>query len=86
MTSSADDVAKWLKTIEELGISVIDTAEAYGASEQLLGEVGAASRFTIDTKMLSAFGPQPSTKDAVLSSGKESLKKLKTDSVCNSAG
>ncbi|KAH6999345.1 NADP-dependent oxidoreductase domain-containing protein [Ilyonectria destructans] len=79
--SSADDVVEWLKTLEEVGIKVIDTAQAYGASEETLGNTGAALKFTIDTKLPSGFGPQPSTKDLVINSCKESLQKLKTDNV-----
>lgn len=82
MTGSADDVSPWFPTIEELGVSVIDTAEAYGASEELLGEAGAASKFVIDTKSSTCFGGEPTTKDVVINSGKKSLRNLKTDSVC----
>jgi len=79
---SSDDVAAWFPTIEEHGISVIDTAEAYGASEELLGQAGAASKFVIDTKSSTGFGGPVSTKDVVIASGKKSLANLKTDSVC----
>ncbi|KAH8902860.1 Aldo/keto reductase [Coniochaeta sp. PMI_546] len=81
MSGSVDDVTDWLKTLEEAGITTIDTAQIYGASEELLGKAGAASRFSIDTKHPSGFSPQPSTKDVVVNSCKESLQKLKTNAV-----
>jgi len=77
-----DDVSSWLDVLEELGIKNIDTAESYGAWEEQLGLAGAASRgFVLDTKILSGLNPNPATKDLVIKSGKESLKKLKTESV-----
>jgi aryl-alcohol dehydrogenase-like predicted oxidoreductase len=75
------DVEEWLKTLEELGIDTIDTAEGYGASELLLGQAGAAARFTIDTKVASGFGDTPATKEVVIKAGEASLQKLKTDTV-----
>ncbi|KAF4995352.1 hypothetical protein FDECE_12844 [Fusarium decemcellulare] len=79
--SSVDDVVEWLKTLDEVGIKAVDTAQAYGASEEMLGKAGAASRFNIDTKLPSGFGPQLTTKDLVISSCKESLQKLQVNSV-----
>jgi len=76
-----EGVTEWLKTLEDLNITVIDTAQGYGASEELLGQAGAASRFTIDTKQSSGFGGPPSTKEFIVSSGKTSLEKLQTESV-----
>ena len=80
---SSDTITEWLKELEELGINVIDTAQIYGSSEEVLGNAGAASRFTIDTKLPGAWGPV-STKDATIELGKASLQKLKTDSVSES--
>ncbi|PQE26653.1 aflatoxin B1 aldehyde reductase member 3 protein [Rutstroemia sp. NJR-2017a WRK4] len=72
---------EWLKILEGLGIMNIDTAEAYGPSEEVLGNVNATSTFILDTKILGGLGPRPSTKDVVVESGTNSLKKLKTDTV-----
>jgi aflatoxin B1 aldehyde reductase len=72
---------EWLKTLEGLGITNIDTAEVYGPSEEVLGNVNAASKFILDTKILSGLGPRLSTKDVVIESGTSSLKKLKTNTV-----
>ncbi|KAK1750330.1 putative oxidoreductase [Echria macrotheca] len=80
-TSTPDEVRSWLKALKEVGISTIDTAQAYGTSEEVMGEVGAASEFTIDTKFPGGFAPTESTKDLVINSGKQSLAKLKTEQV-----
>ncbi|KAH6974606.1 NADP-dependent oxidoreductase domain-containing protein [Ilyonectria sp. MPI-CAGE-AT-0026] len=79
--SSVDVVQKWLELVEELGFKTIDTAQLYGASEELLGKAGAASRFTIDTKVPGALAPELTTGSYVISSGKQSLAKLGVDSV-----
>ena len=79
-----EEVEKVLKVLEEEGVKVIDTAQAYGTSEELLGQTGAASRFIIDTKYPGGLFPTEATKEIVIASGEESLKKLKTDSVSNS--
>lgn len=77
----ADEVQEYLKLLEELGVKIIDTAALYGESEKYLGEKGASSRFTIDTKHPGIMNPEVSTKDVVIASGKESLKKLATSQV-----
>ncbi|KAK8050227.1 hypothetical protein PG994_011957 [Apiospora phragmitis] len=71
----------WIKTLQDLNITDIDTAQNYGKSEELLGQVGAASSFFVDTKVSEAMSPTVSTGDVVVKSGKESLEKLKTNSV-----
>ncbi|KID84878.1 aflatoxin B1 aldehyde reductase member 3 [Metarhizium guizhouense ARSEF 977] len=81
LSGSVDEVQKWLEMAADAGFNIIDTAALYGASEQLLGEAGAASKFTIDTKHPGGLGDQFSTKDVVIASCRESLKTLKTDSV-----
>ena len=63
------------------GVMAIDTAQAYGASEEVLGKAGAASQFKIDTKYPGGLIPNDATTEVVLAGGKESLKKLNTDSV-----
>jgi aryl-alcohol dehydrogenase-like predicted oxidoreductase len=77
-----EEVQEYLDLLAELGIKIIDTAALYGESEKFLGEKKAASRFTIDTKHPGLMQPEPSTKDVVIASGKESLKKLATSQVC----
>jgi aryl-alcohol dehydrogenase-like predicted oxidoreductase len=79
--STPEKVEEVLKALETEGINVIDTARAYGTSEELLGHTNAASRFTVDTKYPGGLVPGESTKEIVIAAGEESLKKLKTDCV-----
>jgi len=81
MTSSVDEVRDWLKLLQENKINLIDTAAIYGGAEETMGKAGAASNFTIDTKMAGGFGGEPSTKDATIAAGKACLKNLNTTSV-----
>lgn len=78
---SAEEVQGYLDVLQELDIKIIDTGAVYGDSEKFLGERGAASKFTIDTKHAGMMHPEPSAKDVVVASGKESLKKLGTSQV-----
>jgi hypothetical protein len=79
--STKENIEELLKVLEEEGIKVIDTAQAYGASETFLGESNAASRFVIDTKYPGGLIPREATKETIITSGEDSLKKLKTDCV-----
>ena len=74
-----------LNLLEEDGVRIIDSACSYGKSEETLGEFGAPSRFIIDTKFAGGLVPNDATIEAVVSSGKSSLEKLKTTSVISSA-
>ena len=80
--STKENIAELLNVLEEEHVKVIDTAQAYGASETFLGETNAASRFVIDTKYPGGLFPTEATKETVINSGEDSLKKLKTDCVC----
>ncbi|TLD19137.1 hypothetical protein PspLS_09913 [Pyricularia sp. CBS 133598] len=76
------DVAKqWLDALRELGIKNIDTAQLYGESETGLGQANAAADFNIDTKLSCMAMDSPANKANVVKFGRESLEKLKTDSV-----
>lgn len=83
--SQQETAEEGLKVLEEEGVKVIDTAQAYGTSEEMLGQIGAASRFTIDTKYPGGLIPNDGTAETVVAGGKESLKKLKADSVSGEA-
>ncbi|ROW06928.1 hypothetical protein VMCG_04114 [Cytospora schulzeri] len=74
-------VKDMLAIIEAQGITTLDTSAVYAESEQYLGEANASTHFTIHTKLPGFAGPKPSTKDMVIATGKESLKKLKTTQV-----
>ena len=76
------------KTLKELfavlkkdGVKNIDTAQLYGDSEEMLGEVGAAKEFIIDTKAKGGFAPGSPTKENIIKDAKESMKKLGTEQV-----
>ncbi|MFG0326375.1 MAG: aldo/keto reductase [Phycisphaerales bacterium JB037] len=83
-----DDEARGLiDAARELGISLIDTAPAYGASEERLGGLIADSRddWTIVTKAGETFADGRSSFDfspeAIAASVERSLKRLRTDRV-----
>jgi aflatoxin B1 aldehyde reductase len=76
-----DEVTDWLAFLKKSGIELIDTAQVYGSSEETMGKAGAASSFTIDTKAPGGLNEEPCTKDVIIDAGKQSLKKLNTDSV-----
>lgn len=77
-----EQIEETLAVLQEEGVKNIDTAQLYGNSEELLGQVNAASRFIVDTKHVGGFQPGESTKEKVIARGEQSLKNLKTDSVC----
>ncbi|KAG0650169.1 Oxidoreductase sirO [Hyphodiscus hymeniophilus] len=79
--SLPDKVEEVFKALEDYGVKIIDTAQAYGTSEDVLGQTGAASRFAIDTKYPGGLIPNDATTELVIEGGKESLKKLKAGSV-----
>lgn len=79
--STVEETVELLDAIEKLGIKQLDTAQLYGTSEQLLGQVNAASRFTIDTKHIGGWVPGNSSRAKVVERGLESLKKLGVDKV-----
>jgi len=64
------------KILESHGVKNLDTAQLYGKSEERLGEVKAGERFIIDTKWIGGWVPGSATKDNIVSSAKESIKKL----------
>ncbi|KAK4442839.1 putative oxidoreductase [Podospora aff. communis PSN243] len=81
MAGTPDETRAWLKALKSHGITTIDTAQGYANSEAALGEANAPSQFTIDTKFSLGVGPTPTTKDLVVTSGQESLQKLRTAQV-----
>ncbi|KAJ5547404.1 hypothetical protein N7494_004989 [Penicillium frequentans] len=79
--SDLDFITKVLDTVKAGGVESIDTARTYGNSEELLGQVSAASRFAIDTKVPGGFRPELSTKELLISTTETSLNALNTDQV-----
>ncbi|KAH6608259.1 alcohol dehydrogenase [Trichoderma cornu-damae] len=79
--STAEQTLELLDALEKEGIKQIDTAQLYGTSEQLLGEIKAPSRFLMDTKHIGGWLPGVSSRAEVVQRGLESLKKLGVDKV-----
>ncbi|KAF3760045.1 Aldo/keto reductase [Cryphonectria parasitica EP155] len=81
--NTAEEVKPVLEALAEYGdlFTELDTAAAYGESEEYLGQVKAASQFTIHTKARGMRNPSPSTKEVIIAEGKESLCKLGVDQV-----
>lgn len=73
---TADDVKPFFDVLKKQGVTKIDTAHLYGNSETYLGEVKAGDSFTFDTKWLGGFGPGNVTKDKMIASAKDSIRKL----------
>lgn len=78
-----DTVTKLLNTAIDSGLNVIDTAECYANSEDLIGEAVSKRRddYYLFTKCGHAPGADGWSKQAVLKSIERSLKLLKTDHV-----
>lgn len=68
---------KLYDVLEKGGCKIIDSAQLYAGSEQLLGETDAGSRFTIDTKWMGGFQPGLLNTKIIVESAKESMEKLK---------
>jgi aflatoxin B1 aldehyde reductase len=74
------DVQALLEAFHGRGYSHLDTAANYPGSEARLGDVGAPSRFVIDTK-IKGMGPGTHEPAMIESSVEQSLADLKTDYV-----
>ena len=61
----------------ELGMSLVDTAEMYGAAEDLVGEAVAPNRK--DIFLVSKVSPQNASRKGVMQACERSLKRLQTD-------
>ncbi|KAJ5719733.1 alcohol dehydrogenase [Penicillium malachiteum] len=75
------EVSNLLEALEREEIKQIDTAQIYGAIEQLLGEAGVSSRFFVDTKHSGGWSAGSSSREDVYQKGLESLEKLGVDKV-----
>ena len=82
-----DEAAKLLNGVLDLGINLIDTAPAYGLSEERIGKhiSGRRREYILSTKVGETFEDGKSTYDfsgkAIAQSVERSLKRLKTSSV-----
>lgn len=76
-----DDLEALLASLKKYGVKAIDTAQSYGDCEQMLGSVNTGSQFIIDTKWKGGIAPGSSTKENIIATAEESMKKLKMDKV-----
>ncbi len=82
---SDQEIQTLLACAQELGINLLDTAPAYGSSEERLGKllIGAREDWVLCTKVGEEFVDGQSefnfTKDAICNSVERSLKRLQTD-------
>jgi aryl-alcohol dehydrogenase-like predicted oxidoreductase len=74
--TSVEEVSKILDMACQKGVSMLDTAQAYGSSEEILGKLH-QNRFSIVTKLNSRLLNKQSATSLV----EESLKKLKVESI-----
>src|ERR1700753_2994824 len=73
-----------MRILKEGGVSVIDTAQGYHGSEEVLAHVGAPKTFIIDTKLSAGFIHEKRTKEGLVQAGKERLEKLQAKQVYDS--
>lgn len=84
---SDDEAARILHGVLDLGINLIDTAPAYGLSEERIGRALASRRdeFVLSTKIGETFANGESvydfSREAVLRSVERSLQRLRTDTI-----
>lgn len=80
---TVEAVKEILTVLKENSVDTIDSAQLYGASEELLGEASAGDSFIIDTKATGGFVEGSGTKDGIISGAKESLRRLALKKVCS---
>lgn len=69
------DIKPFFDVFDKQGVTTIDTAQLYGNSETYIGEVGAAKKYTLDTKWLGGWTPGSAEKKNIIKTAKESLEK-----------
>ncbi|KIX07968.1 uncharacterized protein Z518_02622 [Rhinocladiella mackenziei CBS 650.93] len=71
-----EDLHVLFSTLKAHDVKILDSAQLYGKSEQRLGEVKAGEQFTIDTKWVAGWVPGSATKENIINSARDSVKKL----------
>lgn len=74
--SKNEDVQPIFDALDKEGITQLDTAQLYGNSETYIGQVKGGDKYGIDTKWFGGFKQGTATKDGVIESAKDSIKKL----------
>lgn len=72
----SEDVEKVYSVLTKHGVTTIDSAQLYGQSEATLGATKAGDKFIIDTKWVAGWVPGSATREKVVASAQESIKKL----------
>lgn len=78
---SDEDIAKALAILEAHGVAKLDSSQAYGSSEERIGQTKAGAQFTIDTKWgvvasVSNRALSWATQDYIVSSAMQSIARL----------
>ncbi|KAJ7032122.1 aldehyde reductase [Mycena alexandri] len=76
-----ESIEKLYKLLEAGGVDTIDTARAYGPSEEWIGKTGGGKRFIIDSKTPGGFIPGSSTGKTIPQHAKETVQRLGVDKV-----
>ncbi|KAI9737225.1 MAG: hypothetical protein M1818_005757 [Claussenomyces sp. TS43310] len=79
--ATPDAVESALDVLSAAGVGHLDTAQLYGDSEDLLGQVKAGRRFVIDTKVPGGFREGTLRSEALIEGARRSLGKLGVDKV-----
>jgi len=77
-----DYVNEAFEILKAHGCKNLDTAQLYGKSEEKLGELKAGDKFILDTKWLGGFTGKWASKDNIINTAKDSIKKLGVKQVC----
>lgn len=71
-----EDLEKVYSVLLKHGVTILDSAQLYGESEASLGATKAGERFTIDTKWLGGWQGPWATRENIVNSAQDSIKKL----------
>ena len=79
-----NSLEKFLDILAVHRVTTIDTAQSYGNSEAVIGQIKAGDRFTIDTKWSPSWdkpGIAWATTDQIINSARHSIQKLGVNQV-----
>ncbi|KAJ7779939.1 NADP-dependent oxidoreductase domain-containing protein [Mycena metata] len=74
-----ESIEKLYQLLEEGGVDAIDTACAYGSSEEWIGKTGGGKRFPVDSKTPGGFIPGSSTGESIPQHAKESVERTRVE-------
>lgn len=79
-----NSLEKFFNILAAYNVTTIDTAQSYGNSQAMIGQVKAGDRFAIDTKWSPPWSEPAiawATKDQIINSAKDSIQKLGVNQV-----